>query len=503
MTSNRLEYLNNSHFDILIIGGGIAGAGILRDATYRGLKCLLIEHNDFASGTSSNSGKLVHGGLRYLEYFNFKLVRESCRERYNLLKIVAPHLVRPMRFIVPFYQSSRIKRWKMCIGLLIYNFFSLFKRVGPIKLMNKNTTPYISKNNLLNSISYYDCTVLDSRLVIDTIKSATEDGACAENYISLEAIYENEKNHHCKLQDTINNTSTINISATSIINATGSWSNQTLDILKQNNKFNLTYTSGIHITLHRDKLPIDSTISAESTVDQRFIYIVPWENWILVGTTDQKITNINNTPIENNDINYLLESLNHYFPHSGITHSDIISVNIGTRPLITDNKINNEVKMPRDHKVIQSKNKITSVTGGKLTTYRLMASKIVDIHLKSFFDQKYDRAKSTLSPISGGDKTSPPSLESNNISNDIINLFVSRYGSNSTKIIKMIGDNPSDISYISPEVNYTIAEIKYFIMFENAKTTEDIIKRRTTISYQIKDTQLISQNIQNIMKAFQ
>ena len=438
MINNRLEYLNNSHFDILIIGGGITGAGILRDATYRGLKCLLIEKNDFASGTSSNSGKLVHGGLRYLEYLNFKLVRESCHERYNLLNIVAPHLVMPTKFIVPFYKSSRVKCWKMCIGLLLYNFLSMFKKVGPIKLINKNKTPHVSKKNLINSISYYDCTVLDSRLVLDTIKSATEHGGFAENYVLFKAIYEKEQVHHFKLEDIINKTSTINISTSSIINATGSWSNQTLDILKQNNKFNLTYTSGIHLTLHRDKLPINSTISVESTIDQRFIYIVPWENWILVGTTDKTITNINDPSIENNDITYLLESLNHYFPTSNITPSDIISVNIGTRPLITNSKINNEVKMPRDHKIIQSKNKITSVTGGKLTTYRLMANKIVDIHLKAFFKEKYKKNKSTLSPISGGDKTDLQSLNSSNIPNDIIKLLLSRYGSNSKKIIEHI-----------------------------------------------------------------
>ncbi len=478
-------------YDLIVIGGGITGSGVLRDAALRGLHTLLVEKGDFASGTSSKSGKLVHGGLRYLQEAHLKMVFDSCSERRHLWTTVAPHLVQPIPFFFPFYKHSKNPKWLVTIGLFVYDMLSLFRNIQNFKTVSskelEEKLPILNKTGYTGGLSYWDCACLDSRLVIDTLKSAKKAGAECRNYTRVEQIHLLPCGISVQVRDLIQG-KVYSITTKTVVNAAGVWADDILKMAGVPERFNLQITSGIHLLFSNQRFPLKHAIILEAVKDQRPLYVVPWKEYVLVGTTDRFYHgDKDHIVIEKEDVEYLLETINYYFPSLQLAQTDIQSAFAGIRPLIGSNQGIAESKISRDYEIQWDRNGILSITGGKLTTYRLMAKKAVDRLILEFFRDRKLRSCQTLSPISGGDLTPRLSQELHQsypmIDSAQIRLLLSRYGSNARSILEMIRTFPSKAKWISPDIHLMWAEIDYFIEEEWAVTLCDILMRRSTIFF--------------------
>lgn len=476
-------------WDVVVIGGGITGSGIVRDIALRGLNSLLLEKNDFASGTSSKSGKLIHGGLRYLKYFQLKLVFESCQERIRLFRTVAPHIVKPVRFYFPFYKDSHTKRWLTALGLFIYDLLSLFRNIQNFKFESSDKTfhefSHLKKTDFIGALSYSDCACHDYRLVIDTLKSAFEAGAELKNYFEVLSI--------TKRADQIFEITCLNkktnkeelVLTKTIINSTGVWADDLLKMSSSTPKpFGLKYTCGIHLVFNKTDLPIADTLTLESREDHRNIYLVPWQNYVLVGTTDKIYTqNKENIPILTQHIDYLFNVLHYYLPDLKLDNSKVVSAYSGIRPLIGSETNKREEEISRDYEILIDLNGILSITGGKLTTYRLMAKHTVDKLITTFFKNKINSPCKTLSPISGGVVSHYQEIKSQFEKTGFSNHFEplwNRYGSNSEVILNILKSDSQKSAYIQNST-YLKAEIDYIAKYEFVYTLCDVMFRRTDL----------------------
>ncbi|WP_413559382.1 glycerol-3-phosphate dehydrogenase/oxidase [Bdellovibrio sp. HCB209] len=387
---NRIQNLSkmkNQEFDLVIIGGGINGAGVARDACARGMSVALVETRDFASGTSSRSSKMVHGGIRYLENMDFKLVYEALNERNKLFEM-APHLVHPLRFMLPMYKESRVGMLKMGMGMWLYDILALFQspemheRLDAKESMERMTA--LRETNLLGSYVYSDGYMDDDRLVYETLRSANEMGMVAANYVSATgAEFTDEKISavHCEDQLTKEK---FTIRGRHVISSVGPWTDQLGDKLFKDWKHILRPTKGIHLTLPQHRLPLTSAVVMGAEKGDRIVFGIPRHDMIIIGTTDTDYKgspeNVTCTP---EDVQYLLDITAHYFPGANLTAHDVISSYAGVRPLVNDGS-STEGKTSREHTIIDDPRGITFVAGGKYTTYRLMCQQTVSHALNSF-----------------------------------------------------------------------------------------------------------------------
>lgn len=383
----NIETLQNQEFDLLIIGGGINGAGVARDAALRGLKVALIESQDFASGTSSRSSKLVHGGIRYLENMEFKLVFEALSERSKLFSL-APHLTHPLRFVIPLYENSRVSMFKMGLGMMLYDGLALFKTPKMHERLNAFETmeryPIVNAEKLKGSYVYSDGYMDDDRLVHETLRAAHEAGAVCVNYVKADtAHFQNGKINAINATDTQTQKKLI-IKAKHIISTVGPWTDLVGVSLIQQWKNILRPTKGVHLTFLKEKLKLESAVVMAAEKSDRIVFAIPRHEMVIIGTTDTDFKDhpekVSVTP---EDVEYLLYITNQYFPGAQITAKDIISSYAGVRPLVHDDSTT-EGKTSREHTILHDPAGVTFVAGGKYTTYRLMSEDVVDQVLKFF-----------------------------------------------------------------------------------------------------------------------
>ena len=478
MTEKKRK-LFDGPYDLVVIGGGITGAGIIRDASMRGLKTLLVEKGDFSSGTSSRSGKLIHGGLRYLKYFQFKLVYESCKERYYLWKIVAPHIVKRVKFFYPFFKSNKTPSWLILLGVFLYSALANFRSLGMPRLILRNKLYQLIPSlnpSAWGGVAYYDCRANDSRLTIDTLKSAEQAGGEVRNYLEVLRVEVVGGDYLLSLKDHIDNGNIFKIKSHSIINATGAWSDVVLGDRVQGNQklFNLKMSEGIHLIFSQQKLSLKEVLTLEARADHRNIYCVPWGDYVLIGTTDRIYTGNPDSPqIQSEDVAYLLDTLNFYFPKANISPQDILSATVGIRPLVGSSNGKREEEISRDYEFYFSAPAMLSVTGGKLTTYRLMAKKCLDLMIKKNIFQHNLSPCKTLSPISGADIEDEKAV----LNKFERNMF-NRYGSNYKYIVKLDGPDGK-----IPKLEYYWKEIRYIVENEYVERLEDLLVRRTEIFF--------------------
>lgn len=366
--------MSNPHVqDLLVVGGGIVGAGVIRDAALRGLDCTLVEQYDFGFGTSSRSSRLLHGGIRYLAQGRIGLVREASREKKILHKI-APHLSEPLAFIFPTYKGSGWVRWKLSIGVKLYDILCGGSNLGPSQTLSRNTllekVPGLTPDRLTGGVRYYDAKTQDVRLVIDTLRSAEKYGATLHNYYRFEDAHYEGDHWQAKILD-VESHRTFTIRARSIVNATGPWSEN----LPNSNTI-IRPTKGVHIVIDHNRLPIsDALVMPEGN---RILFAIPWNERTYLGTTD---TDYDGSPeavaCAPEDIDYILRIANTYFPKAILTSDDILSAWAGLRPLIAS-KNGNPSDISRKHEIKLSPQGWMDITGGKLTTYRLMAEQAID-----------------------------------------------------------------------------------------------------------------------------
>jgi glycerol-3-phosphate dehydrogenase len=444
--NDNLDRLKNEHFDILIIGGGITGAGVARDAALRGLKVALVEGNDFAYGTSSRSSKLVHGGIRYLENMEFKLVFEALSERTKLFEI-APHLVHPLRFMIPIFKDSRVGMFKMGLGMLLYDMLALFQTPEMHERLGKHETneriPVLRNSDLTGSYIYSDAYMDDDRLVHETLRAANEAGACIVNYTrAVKSEIISGKVKSVQVQDTFSKNSIL-VSCDQVICTVGPWTDLVGEKLVNDWKKILRPTKGVHLTLPKERLNLSSAVVMGAQASNRIVFAIPRHEMIIIGTTDTDYKDEpQNAKVDWADVDYLLEVTNDYFPNAKLTKNDIISSYVGVRPLVKDES-GNEGKTSREHVIIKDPRGFVFVAGGKYTTYRLMSEQIVDKALESYtVDRKLALAKcETNKPLN--DLTSQESLRvaTTRAQTEIEKQLVERYGLEAFEIIKKYGED--------------------------------------------------------------
>lgn len=474
-------------YDVVIIGGGINGAGIAADAASRGLRVLLVEQNDLGSATSSASSKLVHGGLRYLEQFEIKLVKEALRERDTLLKN-APHLVKPLPFIIPCRKQQR-SPLLIRLGLLVYDFLARSSYLPRSHKMNKHDTLKSPlKNSKMTLFKYWDCRVDDARLVITNALAAKSYGAEILTYTKfLEATRDTHNKWQILLYDKATTTTTT-VQAKALINATGPWVSDFLENkVKILSKHKAALVKGSHIII--PKFYDEDVAYLLPTADKRVVFIIPYlSRFSLIGTTEIRYKdNLEKVAISAQEISYLIQIVQDYFSVD-LKLSDIIHTYSGVRPLLADEN-DNPTKITRDYVIEMSTQKsqtpLISIFGGKLTTYRMLAQKVVDT-LKVCFPNLPSSQTATLS-LPGGDYTEGnaflPHLRSNYswVPEHILSRYFDQYGTRTTQLLK----NCNQIEDLGKDFGAGLyeRELTYLIENEWAKCIEDILWRRTKLGY--------------------
>ncbi len=493
-----INKLKTEEFDLLIIGSGITGAGIAWDASLRGLKVAIIEKNDFGFGTSSGSSKLVHAGLRYLAYGEFKLVSQASRERQWMFKS-CPHLTAPIPFFIPIYKKGKNTFFKMIFAGALYDICSRFKNTENHTFLNKDETlelaPNLRSDMLKRSLYYWDGIMDDARVTLETILSAQKAGALTINYIkAIDFIYDknNEQNNLIKgifVEDVLTDDK-FEIKAKVVVNATGPWTDEVLSNLKNQRKL-LRTTKGIHIITK--KLYEKNVVTVVTSDDKRSLYVIPFrKKYSLIGTTDTDYKgNLDFVPVTNEDIDYVIKSVNNDFPGS-ITKGDVISAYSGIRPLIISPKAKSETDTSRDFEIFETKHNLLTITGGKYTIFRLMAEKTVDKVLKIFQYKIKDYPCSTKkAQLHGGEgitdmldylkKHVPPLIKKYGIPFDIIDHIIHTYGTSHKLIFSIIDKNPNLKERIAENRPHILAEIKHAIENEMCITLSDFMFRRTQL----------------------
>lgn len=360
--------LESEVFDLLVIGGGITGAGIARDAAIRGMRVALVEKGDWASGTSSKSSRLMHGGIRYLEHGDIALVRESVREREVLLRI-APGLVKPLEFTWPVYEGARMQRSKLRLGLTVYDLLAGKRRVRRHRALDNegvlSLEPELRTAGLKGGASYFDAATDDAGLTRANVKSAIEHGAVAVNFAKVESITQTSGKTDGALVRDMDGSESTRVSARSIVSATGPWQAKG--------------TKGSHIAVPRARVGNHAAITMISPDDGRVMFTLPSGSDTVFGTTDLRTEESpDDVKASEAEIAYLLRAANFYFPDAKLTPDDVTSKWAGIRPLAAAPPGTSTSSISREHRVSRDSKGVIVVTGGKLTTYRSMAAEVVD-----------------------------------------------------------------------------------------------------------------------------
>lgn len=450
--SALIERMASEEFDLAIIGGGITGVGAARDACSRGMKVALIEARDFAQGTSSRSSKLIHGGIRYLENLEFHLVFEALSER-RLLFELAPHLVHPLRFVLPLYEGGRVGMFKMGLGMWLYDALSMFEAPEMHERLSAEESverlPQLQRRELTGSYVYSDAYMDDDRLVHETLRSANALGAIAVNQVSAvdaQLSYRGSRQQISSIgcKDELTGRM-FRLQAKHFISTVGPWTDIVGSQLLSNWRKILRPSKGVHLTFDRKRLPLHQAVVMAA--EKRIVFGIPRHEMIIIGTTDTDYPGdpdqVCATP---DDVHYLLNVADRYFPGAKLTASDIVATYAGVRPLVDDGA-ESESKTSREHVILQDPRGITFVAGGKYTTYRLMAEQTIEAALESFSIQDQVRfarndTKAPLNPLATVDKIAESERAAGEwakefrIARDKVDLLIERHGAEALHLLR-------------------------------------------------------------------
>ena len=372
-TTRETAALAAEPLDILVIGGGIVGAGVARDAAMRGLRTGLVEKQDFASGTSGRSSRLLHGGIRYLAQGRLGLVYEASREKM-VLQCIAPHLAQPLAFVFPTYRHTPWPRWKLSVGVKLYDLLCGRHNLGRSQTLGpaavREMLPGIVNKDLTGAVRYYDGFTNDARLVLDTLGSAARHGAILLNYAELSAAAPDGEMWRCSARDLLGEAE-LEVKARSVVNAAGPWA-----AAIPHSRLRLRLTKGVHLVIDARRLPIPDAVVM--TAGSRILFAIPWFERVILGTTDTEYSDaIEAVAADESDIAYILEIVNRHFPAAALTSADVIRTWAGVRPLIATGH-GGPSDISRAHQILMPEPGWFDVAGGKLTTYRLIAEQVVN-----------------------------------------------------------------------------------------------------------------------------
>lgn len=443
-----LRRLGEHTFDLVIVGGGINGCGIARDAAMRGLSVALVEQNDFGSGTSGRSSRMIHGGVRYLEHRHFRLVAEASRERRTLLRI-APHLVRPMEFVWPLYSGGRMPRWKLLTGLALYDAFAVFRNTRRHQRLSSRDLlarePAIRADGLVGGAVYYDAVTDDARLTLANALAARSAGALVLNH--AEVVADQYFASPIVVNDRLSGND-VRISFRAVVVAVGPWDP------------GVRGTKGSHILVSRARTGQEHAITFLSAEDQRVLFMVPDGEMTLIGTTDlptrESPETVRPSPQE---IDYLLRSASAVLACEPLRTRDVLAAWAAIRPLAAQSATGEPASVSREHAIEERHGAIT-VTGGKLTTYRAVAAEVVDRVVRQL-GMSLPAASTDRVPLPGADRQA--------------------------HIVHAITENPALSGRITPESAHRKAELIVATREELAETLGDLLIRRTRIAFRVPD----------------
>ena len=491
---SAISELSSESFDVLVIGGGVTGVGAALDAAARGLKVALIESQDLAAGTSSRSSKLIHGGLRYLEQYDFKLVREALHERELMVSSLSPHLVKPVGFLFPLTEKFK-ERTYVGAGLALYDALRGFQRALPWhkhigqKQINE-IAPSLRPDLITGAIKYFDAQVDDARHTMTIARTAARHGAVIATRVSAESLLrEGKRVVGVKAKDLVTG-KTINITATATVMCAGIWSDELHAKFDLKAGYGVTMSKGVHIVLPGSAIKSNAGIILKTPVS--VLFLIPWGDKWIVGTTDTPYTGDRAEPFASReDVQYILDQANRVLTPK-LKVEEIIGVYAGLRPLVANNKNSATTKLSREHTVDRPAAGFVSVAGGKYTTYRIMAKDAIDRAVIELRAIKPESVTEKL-PLVGADgyfalvQQVDRLSETSGLDAQTIVHLLNRYGSMISEVLELIAGNQKLAAKVDKDLLYIKAEIHYAASHEGARSVDDVISRRTRIAFEAKD----------------
>lgn len=496
-----ISTLQSEEFDILVIGGGVNGVGVALDAVTRGLKVALVESQDLAAGTSSRSSKLIHGGLRYLEQYDFKLVREALHERELMVSTQCPHLVKPVSFLYPLTEKVK-ERTYVGAGLALYDALRGFKRALPShKHLTGKTiasiSPSLRQDIITGAIRYFDAQVDDARHTMMIARTAARHGAVMATSVRVDDLLRNGKKVTGVTATDLKTGQTLTISAKATIMCAGVWSDELHQRFGLTPGYSVAMSKGVHIVVPQSAIKSKDGIILKTAVS--VLFLIPWDDKWIVGTTDTPYEGDRAKPIATQeDVQYILDQANRVLEPQ-LKSEDIIGVFAGLRPLVANSASSATTKLSREHTVDRPAPGFVSLAGGKYTTYRVMAKDAVDLAVLDLRKIVSESVTEKL-PLIGADgyfalqQQVLKIADETNLSEATVIHLLNRYGSLISEIIEIISENPKMSERIIPDLPYIKAEILHAASHEGALSVEDVLLRRTRISFEASDSGLSASN---------
>ncbi len=491
---SAIAELGTESFDVLVIGGGVTGVGAALDAASRGLKVALIESQDIAAGTSSRSSKLIHGGLRYLEQYDFRLVREALHERELLVSTLCPHLVKPVGFLFPLTEKFK-ERTYVGAGLALYDALRGFQRALPWhkhisqKQINE-IAPSLRPDIILGAIKYFDAQVDDARHTLSVARTAARHGAVIATRVRAESLIRDGKRVvGVKAKDLVTGKG-ISINATVTVMCAGIWSDELHEKFELTAGYGVTMSKGVHIVLPGSAIKSNAGIILKTPVS--VLFLIPWGDKWIVGTTDTPYAGDRAEPFASrDDVQYILDQANRVLMPE-LKAEEIIGVYAGLRPLVANKKGSATTKLSREHTVDRPAAGFVSIAGGKYTTYRIMGRDVIDLAVNELRKLSPESVTEKL-PLIGADgyfalvQQSERIAEDSGLDLETVTHLLNRYGSMISEILDLISSQPGLAKKLHKELPYIKAEIYYAASHEGARSVDDVISRRTRIAFEAKN----------------
>jgi glycerol-3-phosphate dehydrogenase len=493
--ATALESMQAQPVDLLVIGGGITGGGVARDAALRGFRTALVDSGDFGGGTSSRSSRLIHGGLRYLEHYDFRLVREASRERRVLLTI-APHLVRPLRFVFPVYGGARVPPWRLRAGMWLYDLLAGFRNVHVHRWLSpakaREAEPGLRDKDLRGAALYWDAQTDDARLVVATLRGAAQAGALVANYSAVTSfIHAEGRVVGVVVKDSLSGEERI-VRALVVVNAAGPWVDRVRRLDAPAAATLIRPSKGAHAIVRRERLGLRDAVTLTSPLDGRVMFLLPWNDLAYIGTTETENVSLDDVRATGEDVTYLLRSANAIFPQARLAPSDVIATWAGLRPLLARDKNVSAGQAPREHRIVTSPSGLITIAGGKLTTYRVMGRDVVDLVAQRLkrLDRRAvpPRAATDLIPLPGGEIAAldvmMQSVRMKELPPATARHLVASYGTESAAILNLVAKNKVLGGPLVPGRPEIRAEVVYAVEREMALRLTDVLIRRLHLFYE-------------------
>jgi glycerol-3-phosphate dehydrogenase len=486
-----LSRLRSASFDLLVIGGGITGAAVAREAALRGLSVALVERGDFASATSSRSSRLIHGGIRYLEHGHLRLVMEASAERRRLMRL-APHLVRPLEFTWPVYRGARIGRLRLGAGLILYDALSAFRNVRRHRRLSRAAVmarePSLEPNGLTGGAAYFDACTDDTRLTLANALGARDAGAVVANHVEVTGLRMEGGRVRGGLCVSQPEGAGVEVAARVVVNATGPWT-AWLRALEEPVSDEPSHGSkGVHILVPRAAVGNAGAVTLVSPIDGRVMFVLPAGKFTIIGTTETSAPrSLATVRATESDVAYLLESARAYFGGAGLRRGAVISAWAGVRPLAAHD--GDAGSASREHAISVGPRGMITVTGGKLTTYRVIGSQVVD-RVQVQLGGRATRSETLDAPLPGG--SVDPSRElavatRETGAADVASRLVRAHGSRWSEVWEVARSRPELRARLCDGLPYILAECIHAVRGEMARNLGDLLIRRVPLAFESPD----------------